>query len=73
MSGFLPAAAYETTQDALKPVAHGLNVQIVRVGSSIPIYMHLRSERLAPCIEWMHHLARILLRLVCYSGQAPSD
>jgi hypothetical protein len=73
MSGLLPTASYQTTQDALKPVAQGLYIQIVDVSSSIPTHVHLGSERLAPRIEWAHHLARILLWLVFHNGQTLSD
>lgn len=51
MLGLPPTASYQTTQDALKPVAHGLYVQIVHVGPSIATHVHLGSKRLAPCIE----------------------
>jgi hypothetical protein len=73
MPGLLLTASYEPAQDTLKPVAQGLYVQIVHVSSGIPAYVHLGSKTLAPCIEWVHRLARILLWLFCHNGQTLSD
>lgn len=73
VSGLLPMASYQTAQDAFKPVAHGLYIEVVHISSSITIHGHLGSEGFAPCIEWVHDLARILLWLVGHSGQALRD
>jgi hypothetical protein len=73
MLGLLPAASYQAAQDTLKSVAHSLHSQVIHVSSDIPIHMHLDSERLAPCVERVQHLARILLWLVCDTGQTLTD
>lgn len=73
MLRLLQTASYQTTQDALKPVAHGLYIQIVHVSSNTSTNVHLVSKRLAPCIEWVHHLARILMWFVYHNGQTLAD
>lgn len=70
MSRKRPSTPYQATQDAFEPVAHGLDVEIVHVDSRLFINVHLRGQRVTPCVEGMHRLAGILLLPLLYNGQA---
>lgn len=65
--------SYHSTQDALISIAHGTEVQIVQVGFCVAINVQSSCKRFAPCIEWSHGPAKILLRLVDYCRQALPD